>query len=96
VHYGIGPLWIVLSNGGYVVMDRLAEKHSGEEGPWPWPGFGQVEVATIARGFGCPARRIETHDELVASLDELVPTLATRTEPVLLDMVVAPTAAFAP
>jgi benzoylformate decarboxylase len=96
VHYGIGPLWIVLSNGGYVVMDRLAEKHDGGEGPWPWPGFGQVEVATIAHGFGCPARRIETHDELVASLDEVVPTLATRTEPVLLDMVVAPTTAFAP
>src|SRR5262249_31647054 len=29
VHYGAGPLWIVLSNGGYVVMDRLAEKHGG-------------------------------------------------------------------
>ena len=74
MHYGVGPLCVVLSNGGYVVMDRLAEKHGGGAGPWP--GFGEVEVATIARGFGCPARRISTHDELVAALDEVVPTLA--------------------
>jgi benzoylformate decarboxylase len=94
VHYGAGPLWIVLSNGGYVVMDRLAEKHGG--GAWPWPGFGEVEVATIARGFGCPARRITTPEELAAALDEVVPTLATRTEPLLLDVAVAPTTSFAP
>ena len=94
VHYGIGPLWVVLSNGGYVVMDRLAEKHGGGEGPWP--AFGEVELATIARGFGCPARRIAAHDELLAELDEVVPTLATRTEPLLLDVVVAPTEVFAP
>jgi benzoylformate decarboxylase len=94
VHYGAGPLWVVLSNGGYVVMDRLAEKHGGGKGPWP--GFGEVELATITRGFGCPARRITTFDELIAALDEVVPTLATRTEPLLLDMVVAPTETFAP
>jgi benzoylformate decarboxylase len=93
-HYGIGPLWVVLSNGGYVVMDRLAEKHGGGAGPWP--GFGDVEVAAIARGFGCPAERITTHDQLTAALDEVVPTLATRTEPLLLDMVVAPTETFQP
>jgi benzoylformate decarboxylase len=94
VHYGVGPLWVVLSNGGYVVMDRLAEKHGGGDGPWP--AFGEVELATIARGFGCPARRIAAHDELLAELDEVVPTLATRTEPLLLDVVVAPTEVFAP
>jgi benzoylformate decarboxylase len=94
VHYGCGPLWIVLSNGGYVVMDRLAEKHGRGEGPWP--GFADVELAAIARGFGCPARRITTHDELVAALDEVVPSLAQRAEPLLLDVAVAPTATFTP
>jgi benzoylformate decarboxylase len=94
VHYGAGPLWVVLSNGGYVVMDRLAEKHGGGDGPWP--GFGEVELATVARGFGCPARRISSHDDLVASLDEVVPTLPGRNEPLLLDVAVAPTATFAP
>jgi benzoylformate decarboxylase len=94
VKYGAGPLWVVLSNSGYVVMDRLAEKQGGGSGPWP--SFGEVEVATIARGFGCPAQRIRTHDELLAALDEAVPGLATSTTPLLLDVVVAPTQAFAP
>ena len=94
VHYRVGPLWVILSNGGYVVMDRLAEKHGAGDGPWP--GFGEVELATIARGFGCPARRIATHDELIAALDEVVPTLANRVEPLLLDVVIAPTRTFAP
>jgi benzoylformate decarboxylase len=94
VHYGVGPLWVVLSNGGYVVMDRLAEKAGGGAGPWP--GFGDVEVAAIARGFGCPAQRITTHDELLATLDETVPGLAQSTTPLLLDVVVAPTPTFTP
>jgi benzoylformate decarboxylase len=94
VHYGAGPLWVVLSNGGYVVMDRLAEKQGG--GPGPWPSFGDVEVATVARGFGCPAQRITTHDELIAALDEAVPDLPASTTPLLLDVVVAPTETFAP
>ena len=94
VRYGVGPLGGVLSNGGYVVMDRLAEKAGGGAGPWP--AFGDLDVAAIARGFGCPARRITTHDELVGSLDDVIPSLATRTEPLLLDVVVAPTATFTP
>jgi len=94
VHYGAAPLWIVLSNGGYVIMDRLAEKHGG--GDVPWPSFRGVELATIARGFGCPAQRITTHDELVAAFDDAVPTLVDRTEPLLLDVEIAPTMTFSP
>ena len=90
-HYNIGVLFVVLSNGGYAVMDVLARL---EGGTGPWPGFAEIELAAIARGFGCPARRIETHDELVAALDEVVPTLGDRTEPVLLDVAIAPTQAF--
>jgi benzoylformate decarboxylase len=92
-HYRVGVLFVVLSNGGYAIMDRLAENHGGAP---PWPSFGEVELATVARGFGCPARRITTYDELTASLDELVPTLATRGEPMLLDVAIAPTEAFGP
>ena len=83
-HYNIGALFVVLSNGGYAVMDVLAELQGGSG---PWPGFAEIELAAVARGFGCPARRIETYDELVATLDEVVPTLADRTEPLLLDVV---------
>ena len=84
---------MILSNGGYAIMDRLAERHGGDA---PWPGFGELELAAIARAFGCEARRIATHDELLAALDEALPTLATRETPLLLDVVIAPTAHFAP
>ena len=92
-HYRVGVLFVILSNGGYAIMDRLAERH-GESAPWP--GFGEVDLAAVARGLGCPARRLTTHDELVAALDEVVTTLAPRDEPLVLDVVIAPTAHFAP
>lgn len=93
VHYRVGPLFVILSNGGYTIMDRLAERQGGDA---PWPGFGELHVSEIARSFGCPSRRIETHDELLRALDEAVPGLASRGEPLLLDVVIAPTATFAP
>lgn len=84
-HYGIGALFIVMSNGGYAVMNRLAQLAGGAA---PWPDFEDVSVSTIAAGFGCPAERITTHDELIAVLDRVMPTLADRTEPLLLDIAV--------
>lgn len=83
--YGAGVLYLVLSNGGYAVMDRLAANAGVKP---PWPGFEEVSIATLASGFGCEARRIETTDELVAALDEVVPGLATRSEPLVLDVAV--------
>ncbi len=91
-HYRVGVFFVILSNGGYAIMDRLAERQGREP---PWPSF-DVDVAALARAFGCAARRITTHDELLYELDELVPTLASRDEPVLLDVVIAPTQTFAP
>jgi benzoylformate decarboxylase len=91
--YRAGPVYVILANGGYTVMDRLAE-HAGGSGPWP--GFEDLELASIARSFGCPAVRIATHEELVSTLDEIVPTLAARDEPLLLDVAIAPTGAFKP
>jgi benzoylformate decarboxylase len=92
-HYRVGVLFVILSNGGYAIMDRLAERQ-GASGPWP--GFGEVDVAAIARGFGCPARSVLTHEELTAALDEVVPELASREEPLLLDVAIAPTETFNP
>jgi benzoylformate decarboxylase len=91
--YRAGALFVVLANAGYAVMDRLAERH-GAAGPWP--SFEEIELAAVARGLGCPARRIAAHDELVAALDEVVPALADRDEPLLLDVAIAPTPVFAP
>jgi benzoylformate decarboxylase len=90
--YDVGLLFIVLSNGRYAIMDRLAERHEQHA---PWPDFEEVRVSTIAAGLGCPARRIEDHGELLAVLDEVVPTLAQRTEPLVLDIAVEADPTFA-
>ncbi len=91
-HYGAGVLFVILSNGGYAVMDRLVEQRGGAP---PWPGFG-VDIGAIARALGCPARGVRDHSELLGVLDEVLPTLAGRTEPLLLDVTVTPDETFAP
>jgi benzoylformate decarboxylase len=83
---------VILSNGGYAIMDRLAERHGQ---PAPWPSF-DVDVAAIARAFGCEGRRVEAYDELLAEFDEVIPRLASLEAPLLLDVVVEPTRHFAP
>jgi benzoylformate decarboxylase len=92
-HYRVGALFVVLANGGYVIMDRLAERQ-GACGPWP--GFGEIEIAAIARAFGCDARLIDEHDELLAALDDVIPTLTSREAPLLLEVLITPTPTFAP
>jgi benzoylformate decarboxylase len=91
-YYRVGVLFVVLSNGGYAIMDRLAEREGREP---PWPGF-DVDVSALARAFGCPARRISTHEQLVRELDGVVPKLRSGKEPLLLDVVITPTQTFAP
>ena len=81
--YGCGVLYIVLSNGRYAIMDQLAGRAGGKG---PWPAFDEVDIAGIARSMGCAARRIDTHTQLIDVLDEVVPTLATRDHPLLLDV----------
>ena len=91
-HYRAGELFVILSNGGYAIMDRLAEQHGGAV---PWPGFG-IDVAGLAQAFGCPARTVGRHDELLEAFDEVLPGLAGRDEPLLLEVAVAPDESFAP
>jgi benzoylformate decarboxylase len=90
--YRAGVLFVILSNGGYAIMDRLAEQQGGTA---PWPGF-TIDVAGLARAFGCPARTVTAHGELTGALDEIVPGLAGRDDPLLLEVVVAPDESFAP
>jgi benzoylformate decarboxylase len=84
--YGAGALFLIMANGRYAVMDGLAA-NTGKAAPWP--GFEAVDLTAIARALGCPAERIETYDELVARFDEVIPTLAERDEPLVLEIVVA-------
>ena len=92
-HYRVGALFVILSNGGYAVMDRLMEKESGSP---PWPSFSEIDISGLATAFGCAARRIGTPDELEQTLDEVVPGLADRDEPLLLEVAVVPDATFEP
>jgi benzoylformate decarboxylase len=92
-HYGVGAVFVVLANGRYAIMDRLAEKQGGAA---PWPAFTEVSVSGLAQSLGCPARRVETWEELASTLDALVPTLGSRTEPLVLEVVVEPDPTFDP
>ncbi|MEJ3655466.1 thiamine pyrophosphate-dependent enzyme [Actinomycetes bacterium KLBMP 9759] len=83
--YACGVLYVVLSNGGYAIMDRLAAEAGGKP---PWPGFGEIDMTGLARSLDCPAQRVATYGELVEVLDEVVPTLAVRGRPLLLDVAV--------
>ncbi len=85
--YGIGPLFVVLKNGGYRIMDQLAAR---EGGPPAWPSFGAVDIASIAEAFGCEARRVSDAEELAAVLADALPELRDRTSPLLLEVSVEP------
>jgi benzoylformate decarboxylase len=79
-HYGVGVLVLVMDNGRYAIMDRLASEAGGKA---PWPGFAEVDVAGLATSLGCPARRVTTHGELTELLDDVVPGLAQRETPLV-------------
>jgi len=88
--YGAGVLFVVLANGGYAILDRLVEMHGNGGAKAPWPHFDQVDVATIAAGFGCRVRRVSEGGQLLQVLDEVLPGLAERTEPLVLVVDVSP------
>lgn len=91
VTYDAGVLFVVLRNGGYAIMDRLAER-TGSAGPWP--ALDRIDIAALAHAQGCDAWRITTHDELLAALDETLPGLRDRRAPLVLDVAVAQDATF--
>ncbi|MEV6151194.1 thiamine pyrophosphate-dependent enzyme [Nonomuraea sp. NPDC052129] len=92
-HYRVGALFVVLANGRYAIMDRLADKAGGKA---PWPAFTEVSMGGMARSLGCAAKRVDTAEELAAVLDEVMPTLVDREEPLLLEVTVAVDPDFQP
>jgi thiamine pyrophosphate-dependent acetolactate synthase large subunit-like protein len=92
-HYKVGVLFLVLANGRYAIMDRLAEQAGGKP---PWPAFEEVSVAALAEGLGCPATRVESYDAMTEALDTIIPTLVDRTEPLVLEVAVTPDTTFEP
>jgi benzoylformate decarboxylase len=72
-----------MANGRYAVMDNLAR---AVQAPAAWPAFGSIDIAGIARCLGCPAVNITTHEELIETFDEVLPSLAARREPLLVEV----------
>ena len=92
-HRGVGVLFLVLANGRYAVMDRLADRRGGKA---PWPAFPEVSVSTLAAGLGVRAVRVETAAELTATLPGLCAGLAERTEPLVVEVAVEAGTHFEP
>jgi benzoylformate decarboxylase len=93
-HYKVGALFIILNNGRYAVMDRLAEK-SGSAEP-AWPPFDEIDFVDLSQSLGVSATRLSDYATMRRTLEEIVPTLATRKEPHVLVIDVEPEQHFAP
>ena len=93
-HYNCGVLFVVLANGRYAVMDRLAEQHG--QGKAPWPAFEEVSVSALSQALGCPAVLVDTYSDLIVVLDKVIPTLTDRTQPLVLEVAVLADVSFEP
>jgi benzoylformate decarboxylase len=91
--YATGIVFLVLNNGGYAIMDRLAERTGA---PGPWPSLDAINITGLATSLGIDALRITEHTELLTAFDDLIPSLADRTTPLLVEAVVAPDEHFDP
>jgi benzoylformate decarboxylase len=92
-HRCVGAVFLVLANGRYAVMDRLADRRGGKA---PWPAFPEVSVSTLAAGLGVRAVRLETAEELAATLPDVCAGLAARTEPLVVEVAVEAGTTFQP
>jgi thiamine pyrophosphate-dependent acetolactate synthase large subunit-like protein len=85
-NYAVGILAVILKNGGYAIMDRLAHTTGSASA---WPSFGSIDFCSLASGFSCDAVNIQTIEELAEVLDSVLPDLAFRTSPLVLVIDVA-------
>jgi benzoylformate decarboxylase len=82
-HYEVGVLLLVMANGRYAVMDNLARDAGA---PAAWPAFGSIDIAGMARCLGCPAINVTAHEQLMETFGEVLPDLAARREPLLIEI----------
>ena len=86
--YRVGALFLVMANGalrdhGQARRRTRASRRRGRR-------FDTIDIAAMARAQGCEAIRIEDHADLLARLDEVLPALAQRDAPLVLEIAVAP------
>jgi benzoylformate decarboxylase len=85
----VGALFVVLANGRYAVMDRLAEGHGGKA---PWPAFPEVSISGLALSLGCASVRVDD----LASLEHELSGFDPSAGPLLIEVVVPVEEEFAP
>lgn len=92
-YYAIQGLWtavehrlpitfVIVDNGGYGAMKSFSRQYGSTRSPSF--DIGNVDFPSLARGFGCPGRRIERARDLPAALHEA----HLSTGPILLDVAV--------
>ncbi|QMW68196.1 thiamine pyrophosphate-binding protein [Mumia sp. ZJ1417] len=89
----IGVLCLVMANGGYAVMDRLAERVDGKP---PWPSFLELSVGRVAEALGCRVIRVDDKAALEATLAEAASRLDQPGGPLVVEIAVAQDTHFAP
>jgi benzoylformate decarboxylase len=92
-HYNIGALFVILHNGRYAVMDRLAD-HAGADGPWPT--FEEIDYVALAGSFGCTTIGVADRAELHRVISAAVETLGSRTTPLVIVVDVEPETTYTP
>lgn len=91
--YDVGVLLVIMNNGRYAIMDRLAESAGGEPA---WPDFADIDFTGLARALGCEAVSLAGEKEWASFLDDTAPGLARRTTPLVAVLEVLPDAAYRP
>ncbi len=89
----VGVLFLVMANGGYAVMDRLAERVDGKP---PWPSFPELSVGRLAEALGCRVIRVEDRAVLERTLAEAAAGLEEPGGPLVVEVAVAQDTHFAP
>lgn len=82
-HYNLPVTFIIPNNAGYLSLKYYLDETSQQAWKAGWDLSG-VDMAELARGFGCPAERIESPDSLRQSLKAAL----NADGPMLLDVVV--------
>ena len=55
-----------------------------------------IDYVALAQAFGCASERVDSHERLRDVLEGVVPSLASREEPLLLEVLVEPDEQFNP
>jgi benzoylformate decarboxylase len=83
--YDANAIFIIMDNGRYAVMDRLAKMRDAKPA---WPAFDDISVVGLAESFGCKAVQITSLEQFDAALDAALLQRGKPGSPLVLDVVV--------